>query len=470
MPKLLAPRRWCRTTRTTRIVFLAAFAAWIALQLRLMYTQNRHHQDSSVAGPSLVETRISSTENNAPATAGAHQHDWKEQPNAQQQQQAAFCLQHRGDAGTWQKDTGYAAAHQYKTFGNFPKSMIRNQRFVPTLQQAHMPSTEYSWKDATCETPLFSLEAYCQVCQYLNITRVYTAGDSLTEAFASSLRALAGYPKWASIQFIQRPWVLRCQDRTTVKWTVEHLYRRVQTENTDLQAFFRDDASSFLNKKHNSRRDFIADNPVGRTAVVINIGAHVHSVANFTASFDHFLQAMDDALSGKQAIVFFRNSVAGHKDCLPRVGTNPRLHNWTAPLMDAPYASFADYAPHATTDYDWNLMEAFNSHAARVLNKRHERQQHERALAIVDSKKTPTIRLLNIWNATILRKDGHVGFGDCLHYNLPGPTDWWVHFWFAALQDLAVLEQQGQQHDSRRTEYSAQEDAFLSERFSRLLN
>jgi hypothetical protein len=87
--------------------------------------------------------------------------------------------------------------------------------------------------------------------------------------------------------------------------------------------------------------------------------------------------------------------------------------------------------------YDWNLMEGYNAHAARVLQERRRAQ----LLTPSTSTKTTVIRLLNVWNATILRKDGHVGFDDCLHYNLPGPTDWWVHFWYAALQDLAVLEQ-----------------------------
>jgi hypothetical protein len=119
-------------------------------------------------------------------------------------------------------------------------------------------------------------------------------------------------------------------------------------------------------------------------------------------------------------------------------------------LQDAPYHNYSEYQLSLSSDplsvddpYDWNLLEEYNAQAARVLQKRRQAQQQEAAATA--TTRTPVVRLLNIWNATILRKDRHVGFDDCLHYNLPGPTDWWVHLWYAALRDLAVLEQERKQ-------------------------
>jgi hypothetical protein len=47
------------------------------------------------------------------------------------------------------------------------------------------------------------------------------------------------------------------------------------------------------------------------------------------------------------------------------------------------------------------------------------------------------IHWLNVYNSSILQLDRHIGCGDCLHYYLPGPTDWWAHFFYSAVRDLA---------------------------------
>ena len=47
------------------------------------------------------------------------------------------------------------------------------------------------------------------------------------------------------------------------------------------------------------------------------------------------------------------------------------------------------------------------------------------------------IQWLNIFRSSILRRDGHVGFDDCSHWAHPGPSDWWVHFFYSHLLDLA---------------------------------
>jgi hypothetical protein len=379
--------------------------------------------------------------------------------------------------------------------------MIANQRFQGTKKYKveypypYLPSTAYRWQEDTytpadtsgsgsgndlsppraCSTPLLTADGFCRVAAALNITRVYTAGDSLTEAFASSFRALLGFPKWASIQFLKKPLVLHCHVHnnatatatSSTNWTVTHIYRRVQTANTDFEAFFRDGSL------RETRRDFLVDRggdgsdgagdggAGGRTLMVVNVGAHVHSVANFSTSFKHLLQTVDSLLSADD-LVFFRNSVAGHAGCYPR--GNPRIHDWQraskAVLRDEPYHNYSEYvwslskaADDDDDPYDWNLLEEYNAHAARVLEERRHAQEQQRILEVMGAAttttattaattgRTPAVHLLNVWNATILRKDGHVGFDDCLHYNLPGPTDWWVHFWYAALQDLAVLEQ-----------------------------
>jgi hypothetical protein len=476
-----------RSLRWMQIIF-AIMLLWILLQMVISATMLHHHDwqlvpqlsvpvalnlDGTVTSSSSMDTLARSNSNSSSLAASPSTKSRSRQPQqrghegAEQQQreqrrkQAEYCLQNRGVSGHWVLDWNYAAAHQYPTFGNFPRSMIANQRFQSQNKTIYpyLPSTAYRWQEdavtpadadaslSPCSTPLLTADGFCRVAAALNVTRVYTAGDSLQEAFASSFRALLGYPKWASIQFIKKPLVLRCNITSETNWTVTHVYRRVQTENTDFEAFFRDAT------RHETRRDFLVDREGGgRTLMVVNVGAHVHSVANFTTSFRNLLSTVDsgDLLSADD-LVFFRNSAPGHAGCEPRGIRWDKYWRGSAKdvLRDAPYHNYSEYQLSLSSDpvsvddpYDWNLLEEYNAHAARILQERRHAQQQEAATAIV---RTPVVRLLNIWNATILRKDGHVGFDDCLHYNLPGPTDWWVHLWYAALQDLAVLEQERKQ-------------------------
>jgi hypothetical protein len=442
--------------RLLQILFLFAVFLWSLLQvISVTLFHNNWNIMNQRPGVSSLVSRKSSTGAGS-TTSGSVSTTNQQQPPLQhqnlRQQQAEYCLQHRGSQGHWVLDWDYAKSHQYPTHGNFPKSMIANQKFRASGKFPFLPSTAYRWQEdedthvdnsnsnTTCAIPTITADGFCRLAAALNVTRIYTAGDSLTEAFASSFRALVGQPKFASIQFIKKPLFMHCNLQNGQNWTVIHIYRRVQTDNTDFRAFFRDAT------QHETRLDFLMDHAKfpGRTIAVFNIGAHVHSMANFSTSLEHLVETVDSLLRPED-IVFFRNSVAGHAGCLPNSNaTPPARRDGSLPpeskvLADKPHHNYSEYQSSLLPDdpYDWNLMEGYNAHAARVLQERRRAQ----LLTPSTSTKTTVIRLLNVWNATILRKDGHVGFDDCLHYNLPGPTDWWVHFWYAALQDLAVLEQ-----------------------------
>lgn len=319
---------------------------------------------------------------------------------------ATFCLEHRGDDGRWELDWQYAEGHQYKTYGNFPAGMIANQLFQPSPNQPYRLPTAYRWLDSRCKTPTVTREGLCTVLKRLNVTLIYVAGDSMNEGFMTSLRGMMGHPKWGSIQFVRRILNFTCND-----WTFSTLFKRVQTPNTDYMSFFFD-----LDLKEN-RRDLLSSNP-GRSVILVNIGAHVHSLENFTQSFDRLTTSLR-MLGRPNDIVFYRTAVPGHEGCFPRV--KPRFINWAEYRDEAPYESYADYLPHATTLYDWHLIETYNKMARASL--------------------PPDFHWLNVYNSTVLRRDGHTGSEDCLHYSFPGPTDWWVHLWYAALWDLLAVEQ-----------------------------
>jgi hypothetical protein len=74
--------------------------------------------------------------------------------------------------------------------------------------------------------------------------------------------------------------------------------------------------------------------------------------------------------------------------------------------------------------YNWNQIEHYNDYSYWMIQNR--------AMA--------KIHWLNIYPSAILRRDGHIGFQDCVHYYLPGPVDWWSHFFHSMLVDLAAAQ------------------------------
>ena len=58
---------------------------------------------------------------------------------------------------------------------------------------------------------------------------------------------------------------------------------------------------------------------------------------------------------------------------------------------------------------------------------------------------------------TVLRHDAHTAPADCLHFQMPGPVDWWNHLLFTYLQhlsrDLKADEPLHVNSNCRRVEY-----------------
>merc|ERR1719335_919524 len=102
-------------------------------------------------------------------------------------------------------------------------------------------------------------------------------------------------------------------------------------------------------------------------------------------------------------MVVYRLAAPGHADCEKH--TQPFEDESQFVLQDPPGKS-----------YKWDMVPQFNSY---VSSKFQELQK-------------PNWMLLDIYQMTILRPDGHVGtpywnleLHDCLHYKSPGVPDWW---------------------------------------------
>lgn len=152
--------------------------------------------------------------------------------------------------------------------------------------------------------------------------------------------------------------------------------------------------------------------------VVFNLGAwyHIDKLEEYKKAISFFSQLFNDSLVvgdtsnissnssanvtvSKQQLLYWRPTVPGHAHCMDyRVGE--------------PYTSAGSVARDEMRRASWHNSDIFNH-----LNK-----------LAWDVLKPLGWRLLDIYDATALRRDSHVGANgnDCLHYCVPGPQSHWV--------------------------------------------
>lgn len=138
--------------------------------------------------------------------------------------------------------------------------------------------------------------------------------------------------------------------------------------------------------------------------IVLNSGAHMlgrneSDYARHTELAASFVS--DHARVG--ARLLFRDTVPGHSDCDKFIASNPFLN-----VNDA-----EDYIS-AHPFYDGARFKALNDIAR-------------------DSYQKHGLRPLEVYNATVMRIDAHIGHGDCLHYCVPGPSVYWCDVLLDAL-------------------------------------
>ena len=101
------------------------------------------------------------------------------------------------------------------------------------------------------------------------------------------------------------------------------------------------------------------------------------------------------------------------------------------------YRNIGDTYVGAPGTYQWQQFEACNDNMyalGRLLNTCRSKS----AAAQIDLL---PIYWLNVFNSTVLRRHGHIGFGDCLHYYLYlfGPPDFWSHLLQSYICELACI-------------------------------
>jgi len=179
----------------------------------------------------------------------------------------------------------------------------------------------------------------------------------------------------------------------------------------------------------------------GKTLLIFNTGSHCTSnrtgppyqdvILNFIDQVQKIFHKPDD-------IVFFRTTSPGHGKC----GTATEPYEDYEAYLDQGDGEPGYWGKVRSTGYEWEKFGDMNAFAMEAI------EQHNQYVSQVKATQAPLIHMLDSYYMTLLRPDGHFGSsdnmdkdkrkkGDCLHYSLPGPPDWWNHLLWAEVMDLA---------------------------------
>jgi hypothetical protein len=317
---------------------------------------------------------------------------------------------------------------------------VASVNFKPTPSQPFRLATSWRWQDYKCPMREITLQGFCKVAAKLDITRVLILGDSLSIQFGISMLSLLGSPprgRQTSFNAILKPFTIRCNNITT-----ESEVQEPHSFDVKLWIYRRSPIDDFiyLNKESesndtlaNDQRNFVQDN-LNCTVIIANTGAWMKGIENYTFAFHSILNWIDSLRSSNKILTFYRPTIPGHFHCEPNApnidNIKPADFNWTETVHQKPFLNYEEY--HRKTneilssnepieEYNWLEFESYNLYSKSVIENR--------------MSEGTNIHWLNIFNSSVLRQDGHVGFNDCLHALLP--PYWWVHFFYSALWDIS---------------------------------
>jgi hypothetical protein len=358
---------------------------------------------------------------------------------ASEREAAVDCLKVRGTHGHWYEDKTYAARVEHPAYYStgFRAAKYRrqkNKKEVP--EESFLGQTMWAWNETRyhqCQLQWLDLDLFCNTMQSLNLTRVFLVGDSLMGAQFQSLLSLVGlYPHDYIAQGPRKPPntdIMTCPSgfNITLKYVRENLAPNLlPTDLTgDMQEkkmMFGHEVNGCVDGRQVPPKGGVTEDgrcpwhldyesSSARTLLILNQGAHFHSRESFQRNIDLFFPILD-GINRPNDLVFFRATVPGHKDCFTGgFGIHP-IDNYTH------YMELFN-----STMYDWHLFDSYNQYVKQKIEARQLRKEPNAV----------PVHYLNVFNLTVLRPDGHIAADDCLHYDNPGPIDWWNHLLFTNL-------------------------------------
>ena len=354
---------------------------------------------------------------------------------------AGDCRFFRGRVGQWNQDMAYAQHAQYRTplshySGNAEKVFRRKvaKGEYPNLQ--FRPSTTYRFDEAryqTCAVEQTTQEGVCAMLKSLGVRRIFILGDSLNLQLAQSMWMWLTNEKHGDSPTVKGS--LDPNFKTTLQCLGYGSYTLQFIRNDEL---LENDQPVSIDQNQKNCQTYCYpwtkayQEDMSRTIMIFNVGAHLHEFERYQSAIDRFVDVFD-GMNRPNDVVLFRTLVPGHWDC-SRPGLRP-FPNFGA------YQKDAEEHPNLKEEiYTWSKFSAYNDYTIRKLDyRRFEASTTTKAL----------MEVVDVLPMTVLRPDGHCSDefrppsyldSDCLHYDLPGPVDWWSHLSLSHLKDIATAE------------------------------
>ena len=220
------------------------------------------------------------------------------QPNITAASEVAYCLDNRGESGQWVQDWDYEKHAQYPDEEVF-EGLHQNEVNV------NQDEWESSWRwqeNSGCDVQVMDIAGWCGLMRDLNISHIYTAGDSTMLDFSNALLQLLSKPS-LRVGKIGDVSELPCGQLLSIT----EIYQ-IPSSGIDREPFF------------------LTENDSGRNLVVLNIGAHAHDMEDFKRNLKELMGWVDEWRRPSD-IIFYRSSVPGRKQSTPNL--QQRKANWT---------------------------------------------------------------------------------------------------------------------------------------------
>ncbi|CAJ1951442.1 unnamed protein product [Cylindrotheca closterium] len=339
------------------------------------------------------------------------------------------CLWKSGINGSWVQDFDFA-----RDYGQYEEPwVIEEGPFQRCTAGAFQPSedapfpwrTSWRWVDheSDCQVDILTLDKFCKVLQRLNVKRILFFGDSLTDAMYNSFANKIGHANFRLNPDDQRNGSMICPGGG-VDGADPGRDRRIPVFGKKLPIVPRNTTRKMIAFDHEVRHFFDSSAP-DRVLAIFNIGAHYHGVNDYRKDLDAMLNLLSN-MNRSQDLYIFRATSPGHEGCLPLT----REFDWKVGARIVPLAKFEDYKVTVGHRHHWDKFEGYNHYTKQILLE-HNRKRLD-----------PIYHYLDIFNMTALRNDAHPAPRDCLHFQAPGPIDWWNHLLFTYLSRLSEDGQQ----------------------------
>lgn len=337
--------------------------------------------------------------------------------------------------GSWVRTPNVTRPHTHVKLKPhaFTRAELDFRKIYPIEQgwkKYHLPWNEYDFEphQAACKIPEWNVTRACQILDGALSTsrRILFVGDSMSFTMALSFLLLMGGDGIITDQSAWKEQAI-CDEGILPKGPIfVHFIRNdaLYVDPTNVKSW---KEIPELSKTEMAGTDFRVSKPwtpyydeSKPELVILNLGTHIHSTRFFKVLLDEALsflsqrRAMAVAMGRRPPRILWRTTAPGHPECWKH----------QEPIMEGKEGASPLYEGVYRDRYTWHLIKDMNTY------------METRVKEVLGENDGPTVMRLH--DIVKERADGHLqgDLGDCLHYHLPGPPDWWTRVFLEVLREL----------------------------------